>query len=459
MAGLRFRRLFCYGLPLVWKERLDRMSVRVRFAPSPTGHVHIGNIRAAIFNWLFARHHSGRFLLRIEDTDRERSTPEAVQAILDAMAWLGIQYDEPPLYQSTQLARHREAAEALLRSGHAYKEDKGGTGQGECVVFRMPGTDMGFHDEIKGDLSKKAADMKDFVIVRSDGSPVFHLANVVDDITQGITHIIRGDDHVENTFRHVALYQALGAPVPRYAHLPMIVNAQGKPYSKRDGAAYVGQFREMGYSAEALFNYLTLLGWSPGDDREKMTRDEIIAAFTLERVKSAPAQMDLRKLTHMNGLYLAALPLAEFADGARRHLERLDWGRNLDETLFLNVCRLLQSRTPLFSQSETWKYFFVEPPDYDEKAVQKNLRKEGARAALEAVRRHLSPERFSDTEIHAAIRKAEAEMAVGEGKLNQFLRVAVTGSSIGAGIYETMAIVGPARTLARMDHAIRSLTL
>ena len=302
------------------------MSVRVRFAPSPTGNVHIGNIRAAIFNWLFARHHeNGRFLLRIEDTDRERSTPEAVKAILNAMEWLGINYDEEPLYQSTQHVRHLEAAQQLLANGQAYKEDKGGTGQGECILFRMPGTDMAFHDEIKGDLRKEAKDMKDFVIVRSDGSPVFHLANVVDDITQNITHIIRGDDHVENTFRHVALYRALGAPVPRYAHLPMIVNAQGKPYSKRDGAAYVGQFREMGYSADALFNYLTLLGWSPGEDREKMSRAEIIAAFTLDRVKSAPAQMDLRKLTHMNGLYLAELPLDQFMTGVREFLARLDW--------------------------------------------------------------------------------------------------------------------------------------
>lgn len=434
------------------------MTVRVRFAPSPTGHVHIGNIRAAIFNWLFARHNNGQFLLRIEDTDRERSTPEAVQAILDAMAWLGITFDEPALYQSTQHGRHREAAEQLLRSGHAYKEDKGGTGQGDCIVFRMPGTDMGFHDEIKGDLLKKAADMKDFVIVRSDGSPVFHLANVVDDITQGITHIIRGDDHVENTFRHVALYNALGAPVPRYAHLPMIVNAQGKPYSKRDGAAYVGQFREMGYSPAALFNYLTLLGWSPGEDREKMTLDEIIAAFTLDRVKSAPAQMDLRKLTHMNGLYLAELPLDTFAEGVRQHLTRFDWGQSLDNAYFLQVCRLLQSRTPLYTHSEAWKYFFVDSIDYDEKAVQKNLKKEGARAVLQTVRTLLSPSTFTETAIHAAVRKAETDLGVGEGKLNQYLRVAVTGTTIGAGIFETMAILGATRTLARLDHAINHLT-
>ncbi len=433
------------------------MSVRVRFAPSPTGQVHIGNIRAAIFNWLFARHNGGKFLLRIEDTDRERSTPEAVQTILGAMDWLGITFDEAPLYQSTQHGRHREAAEQLLKAGHAYKEDKGGTGQGECIIFKMPGTDMGFHDEIKGDLQKKAEDMKDFVIVRSDGFPVFHLANVVDDITQGITHIIRGDDHVENTFRHVALYQALGAPVPRYAHLPMIVNAQGKPYSKRDGAAYVGQFRDMGFSPDALFNYLTLLGWSPGEDREKMTRDEIIAAFTLDRVKSGPAQMDIRKLTHMNGLYLAELPVEAFAEGARRHLMTLPWGQALDETLFIKVCRLLQSRTPLYTQSESWKYFFVDPIEYDEKAVQKTLKKEGVKAALVAVRDNLTGSDFSEAAIQQAIRKAEATLAIGEGKLNQPLRIAITGVTTGAGIYETMAVLGRDRSMARLEHTINTL--
>ena len=430
------------------------MSVRVRFAPSPTGQVHIGNIRAAIFNWLFARHNGGQFLLRIEDTDRERSTPEAVQTILGAMEWLGLNFDETPLYQSTQHGRHREAAEKLLAAGRAYKEDKGGTGQGECIIFRMPGTDMGFHDEIKGDLLKKAEDMKDFVIVRSDGSPVFHLANVVDDITQGITHIIRGDDHVENTFRHVALYQALGAPVPRYAHLPMIVNAQGKPYSKRDGAAYVGQFRDMGYSADALFNYLTLLGWSPGEDREKMTRDEIIAAFTLDRVKSSPAQMDIRKLTHMNGLYLADLPLEIFATGVRRHLIKLDWGQALDEPLFLKVCRLMQSRTPLFVQSESWKYFFVDPLEYDEKAVHKTLRKEGVKAALETIRDHLAGCDFSEVGIQQAIRSSEAALGSGEGKLNQTIRIAVTGVTTGAGIYETLCVLGRERSLARFNHTL-----
>jgi glutamyl-tRNA synthetase len=257
------------------------VKVRTRFAPSPTGNVHIGNMRAAIYNWLFARHHGGEFLLRVEDTDRERSTPEAIQTLLDAMDWLKLDVDGEPLYQSTRMDAHLEAAELLLSKGLAYKEDKGGLGQGECVIFKMPGTDTSFEDGIKGTLSKAAENMQDFVIVRSNGTPVFHLANVLDDIEQGITHVIRGDDHIENTYRHIALYKALGASVPKFAHLPMIINAQGKPYSKRDGDAFVGDFKEKGFLSETLFNYLALLGWSPNDEGEVMTRDEMIAAFEL----------------------------------------------------------------------------------------------------------------------------------------------------------------------------------
>jgi len=419
--------------------------------------VHIGNIRAAIFNWLFARHAGGKFLLRIEDTDRERSAPEAIRAVLDALAWLGLNYDEPPLYQSARTPAHLAAAEKLLSQGHAYREDKGGTGKGECIVFRMPGTDMAFHDEIKGDLRKAAADLKDFVIVRSDGTPVFHLANVVDDVAMGITHIIRGDDHVENTYRHVALYRALGADAPKYAHLPMIVNAQGKPYSKRDGAAYVGDFRARGFLADALFNYLTLLGWSPGDDREKMTRPEIVEAFTLDRVKSGPAQMDLKKLTHLNQLYLTEMPAHEFARHVRAALAQEPWAQGADEGFFLKVCALLQSRTKVIAQVAEWKYFFVDSPAYDEKAVAKQLRAPGAREALEAVRTRLAAGDCSVAGVERAVRATEAERGIPEGKLNQPVRVAVTGTTIGAGLYETVALLGRERALARLDYAVKSL--
>ena len=264
------------------------MSVRVRFAPSPTGNVHIGNIRAAVFNWLFARHEGGKFLLRVEDTDLERSTPEAIKTLLECMEWLKLDYDEPAVYQSANTVRHLAVASELEAKGFAYRDNKGG--EGECLVFRMPkeGT-LRFHDLVKGDLKKKAEDTQDFVIVRSDGTPVFHLANVVDDADMGITHVIRGDDHVENTFKHIEMFKAMDVVPPAYAHLPMIVNNQGKPYSKRDGAAFVGEFREQGFLPDALFNFLVLLGWAPGDDREIMTREELIEAFSLDHCKSSPA--------------------------------------------------------------------------------------------------------------------------------------------------------------------------
>jgi glutamyl-tRNA synthetase len=415
--------------------------------------VHIGNIRAAIFNWLFARHEGGRFLVRIEDTDLERSTPEAVRTVFEVLEWLGLASDEEPLYQSTRRAAHLAAAEALLAKGAAYKEDKGGTGKGECVVFRMPPEAMAFHDEVKGDLRKEAADMKDFVIVRSDGSPVFHLANVVDDIFMGTTHVIRGDDHVENTYRHVALYQALGAPVPRFAHLPMIVNAQGKPYSKRDGDAYVGDFRDKGFLPEALFNYLSLLGWSPGEDREKMSREEMIRLFTLDRVKSGPAQMDMKKLTHLNAQYVAEMPADVFARDAHRAVRALAWGAAVeDDAAFRAVCALMQTRTHVLSLTSEWAYFFGEAYEVDEKALRKALGKEGIPEAVAALRTRLEDGEpaWGAVEIESAIRAVEQEHGIPEGKLNAAVRALVTGLSHGAGLYETMAMLGRERVVKRL---------
>jgi glutamyl-tRNA synthetase len=433
------------------------MSVRVRFAPSPTGHVHIGNIRAAIFNWLFARHEGGKFLLRIEDTDRERSTPEAVQAVLDSMEWLGLDCDEEPMYQSTRREAHLAAAEMLLEKGLAYKEDKGNTGKGECVVFRMPGEDMSFHDEIKGDLHKNADYMQDLVIVRSNGSPVFHLANVVDDIEMGITHVIRGDDHIENTYRHVALFKALGAESPKYAHLPMITNQQGKPYSKRDGDAFVGEFRDNGYHAGALFNYLTLLGWSPGDDKEKMDRDEIVELFSFDRVKSSPAQMDIKKLTAMNGDYIAEMPLADFVVRVREYIAQYDWATDVESDYFLKVCELMQTRTKTFTGVSSWKYFFSDVLEYNEKAVRKILKKDGVKEALECLKNGLDAIDFSLEGIEKALREVETEVDMQENKLNQPVRVALTGGSIGAGVYETIELLGKEKVVKRISGTLEKL--
>jgi glutamyl-tRNA synthetase len=430
------------------------MKVRTRFAPSPTGNVHIGNMRAAIYNWLFARHMGGEFLLRIEDTDIERSTPEAIQALLDAMDWLGLDVDGEHLYQTTRQQAHLDAAEMLLSKGLAYKEDKGGTGKGECVIFRMPGTDSSFVDGIKGRMTKKAENMQDFVIVRSNGTPVFHLANVLDDIEQGITHVIRGDDHVENTFRHIALYQALGAEVPNFAHLPMLVNAQGKPYSKRDGDAFVGDFREKGFLGDALFNYLTLLGWSPGDDREIMTREEMIEAFTLERCQSSAAQVDLKKLTWMNGEYMLKLSDEEFEGLAFQALETA--GIDAEPEYAVRVFKLVRERVKTIADiGPMVGYFFSDDFEYDEKAVRKKLLKDGVADTLGKVKALFEAlDVFTAASTDKALHDFVEESGLGFGAVMAPVRIAVSGVQSGPDLAPLMAVLGRNRVIARLDRAL-----
>ncbi len=519
------------------------MAIRVRFAPSPTGQVHIGNIRAAIFNWLYARHEKGTFLLRVEDTDLERSTPQAIQALLDVMQWLGLNYDEEIFYQTTQSPKHCAAAQQMLANGYAYEDKKGG--ETPAVLFQFPYDTTGvqgvedageqrvkLHEEVPLTISRKGVDfatispkgkaapagatlagfkglvvfdgegkelfrleehlaeiqngqvfsfpeareitylrrtisytdlvkgrmtkpldaLKDFVIIRSDGSPVFHLANVMDDITQGVTHIIRGDDHVENTFKHLFLFHALGAPAPQYAHLPMIINAQGKPYSKRDGDAFVGDFREKGFLADSLFNYLSLLGWSPKDGREKMSRQELIDAFTLDGCLRAPSQMDINKLSAMNGQYIAELPFEEFLGLAKAEAAKAPWGASAVESpLFGQVAQFLQSRVKRLVDVDQWGYFFTELPVWDEKVCEKLLKNPDAVAALDELKDALAalPE-FTSAAIEPVVEAAAEKHGIAHGKLNQPLRAAVTGTNIGAGIFETMELIGKERCVKRL---------
>ena len=463
------------------------MSVRVRFAPSPTGNVHIGNIRAAIFNWLYARHEGGKFLLRVEDTDRERSTPEAIQTLLQVMEWLGLNYDEAPVYQAAQRERHLAAAGQLVKSGHAFRENK--DGKGECIVFRMPREGrVEYTDLVKGTIRKKAEDTQDFVIVRSDGNPVFHLANVIDDIDMRITHIIRGDDHVENTFKHIQLFRALGAEPPRYAHLPMIVNAMGKPYSKRDGAAFVGEFREQGYLPEALFNFLALLGWSPGDNREVMSRAELVASFTLDRCVSSAARFDLKKLTWMNGEYIRRLPPADFgAEFARRYRDAsilqggdsgargrapsssgmgaaaVDGGRAApraaDPDYLAQVIALMQPRTKMFSEIPgNCAYFFTDEYPFDAKSVEKRLKPAGVPELLDAVaQRFVSLPAFDHAATEAVLRTMGDERGAGLGGMVHPVRVAVSGLSDGPGLFEMLDLLGRERVCARLRRAAARL--
>lgn len=427
--------------------------VRVRFAPSPTGKVHIGNIRAAIFNWLYARHVGGKFLLRVEDTDLERSTPEAIQTLLECMEWLGLDYDEPVVYQTHNVQKHLEAAEKLLAEGYAYKETEGP--KAGCIVFRMPKEGrLEFEDLVKGRMKKKAEDTQDFVIVRSDGSPVFHLANVVDDMLQNITLVIRGDDHVENTFKHIELFKALGYTPPQYAHLPMIVNNMGKPYSKRDGAAFVGEFREQGYLPETLFNFLLLLGWAPGDDREVMTREEMIEAFSLERCKSSPSRFDMKKLRWMNGEYIAKQPKEQFKAELVARLKAAGLPEQPLNGDLDAVIVPVQPRTKVYTElPANCIYFFTEEYPFDEAAVAKRLKQPGVRELLEEMAtRFEALEEFTEESTEAIVRQKSEELG-GMGPVVHPIRVAVSGITEGPGLFELLVLVGKERVVARLRKA------
>ena len=429
--------------------------IRVRFAPSPTGKVHIGNIRAAIYNWLYARHTGGKFLLRIEDTDLERSTPEAIQALLACMEWLGLDYDEPAVYQTKNLARHLACVQQLLASGRAYECERtsrdGKTGK--VIMFRMPKEGViAYDDLVKGHMEKKAEDVQDFAIVRSDGSPIFHLANVVDDIDQGITHVIRGDDHVENTFKHIELFKALGAQPPKYGHLAMIVNAQGTPYSKRDGAAFGGEFRENGYLPEALFNYLLLLGWNPGDDREVLTREEMIQLFDIEKVHVTAAKFDIKKLQWMNGEYIRRTPKETYRAELLKRVAAaglaVPEGFNLD--LLVDQ---LQIRTKFWSDIPgNCAYFFTDDYPFDEKAVEKRLKKEGVKdLLLDLANRFEALEPFTAAAGEAMVK--ELAQGQGMGPWVHPVRVAVSGRGEGIGLFETCELLGKEKTVARLRRA------
>ena len=426
--------------------------IRVRFAPSPTGKVHIGNIRAAIYNWLYARHVGGKFLLRVEDTDLERSTPEAIKVLFECMEWLGLDYDEEVFYQTKNVKRHLEVVDQLLKSGHAYKVEKtsrdGKTGV--VTMFRMPKEGVIEYDDIvKGHMAKKAEDIQDFAIVRSDGSPIFHIANVVDDIDQRVTHIIRGDDHVENTFKHICIFRALGAPVPKYSHLSMIVNQQGKPYSKRDGAAFVGEYRQEGYLPEALFNYLLLLGWNPGDDREVLSREEMIKLFELEKVHVTAAMFDPKKLAWMNGEYVKKIPQEKF----KALLKEKAKVEGKDEQWWDYLVQQVQPRTKFLNDLETsCTYLATDDYPFDEKAVAKRLAKEGVKATvLDLV------ERFSKIDDWQAPALEELVKGLSQGQgMGPWvhpIRVAVSGRGEGIGLFEMLQLLGKEKTLARLKAA------
>ena len=425
------------------------MKIITRFAPSPTGNVHIGNIRVAIYNWLFAKHNHGNFLLRIEDTDKDRSTDDAINNLFTTLQWLNLNYDEEPLYQSKQESKHLEVAEYLLSKGYAYKENK--DNKGECIIFKMPNDDISFNDGIKGRLKKPIGDIDDFVLVRSNGKPVFHLANVVDDIEQNITHIIRGDDHIENTYKHIALYQALNADIPSFSHLPMIVNSQGKPFSKRDGDAYVSDFKKRGYLPQAFVNYLVLLGWSPGNDQEIMSVDEMINMFTIERCQSSPAQFDDKKMKWMNGEYLSKISNESFNKEAFKIITSLH--SSASENLVKKVIALIRDRVKVFEDIEKLvNYFFVDNIEYDEKLIAKKIKKEGIKELFNYFTLEISKiDSIDKVSLKKIIDDYIKETGKSYGEVMIPLRIAVSGASGGPDLIGVLSTLGKPTIIERIN--------
>jgi glutamyl-tRNA synthetase len=419
------------------------MSVRVRFAPSPTGFLHIGGVRTALFNWLFARHHGGEFLVRIENTDRSREVEESVEQIQGSLSWLGLDWDGPVAFQLDRLERHREVARALVSEGKAY-EDEG------AVRLRAPdeGT-TAWDDAVKGPIEVENRTVEDFVLLRSDGTPTYNFAAPVDDADTGITHVIRGEDHVSNTPKQILLLEAMGASRPEYAHVPNVFGTDGRKLSKRHGAVSIEEFRREGYIAPALMNYLALLGWSYDDKTTLFTRDELVRYFTLERVGTSPATFDYGKLEWMNGMYLRALSAGEYAETLLGYLREqgLDW----DEDLVRRAAPLVQEKIATLGAFPDFAGFLFHRVEPDPAEL------DGARPVLAEARAQLvGVEPFTAERIEAELRALAERLGLKPRQAFQPIRVAVTGSKVSPGLFESIELLGREEAVARLDAAIRT---
>jgi glutamyl-tRNA synthetase len=411
--------------------------MRVRFAPSPTGVLHIGGARTALYNWLLARGSGGEFVLRIEDTDRERSTSENVDLILDALRWLELDWDEGPLSQLERRENHEAAVRQLLESGAAYEDDG-------AVRFRVPDEgEITFTDAVLGDISTPYSAIKDFVIRRSDGSPLYNLAVAVDDRDMGITHVVRGQDHVSNTPRQLMLLRALGAEPPVYAHIPLLHGPDGKKLSKRHGAASVQEVRQQGYLPEAVRNYIALLGWGYDESTTFMTTDELVERFALERVSKNPAVFDEQKLRWMNGRYMRELPVEEL----HRRLEEF-CGREIP----IEIVEISREKMQTLADFMPLAGALLDAPDgYDEKA----WAQWGDSPHLRSTRDALAGlERWDAGDVEVALRKIVDDEGLKPKEVFQPLRVALTGTTVSPGIFESVAALGREETLARLDKAL-----
>ena len=426
------------------------MTVRVRFAPSPTGYLHVGGARTALFNWLYARKSGGTFLLRIEDTDKARSTDEHTQVILDGLKWLGLDWDEQPVFQGARIKRHQEMADKLLKEGQAYTDD--GT-----IRLSVPPGEITWDDAVHGRISFQGEDIKDFVILRADRSPLYNFAVVVDDIDMQITHVVRGDDHISNTPKQIAVYRALGASLPVFGHVPMIHGMDGKKLSKREGAAAVGDYQGRGILPEAMRNFLALLGWSPGGDREIMSMDELRSLFSLEGILKKPAVFDMTKLEWMNGQYLSAKGADELYPIVKPHLDELGVEGKKDALLKAIDAVKARSRTTLDIARQVAVRLDAKYVTLDDKA-KKEIAKDpaGYRAALETSIAALQTVDWTPQALEQTLRTVAEQKGVAAGKIFQPIRIALTGGTVSEPVNELLHVVGKDATLKRLASAVQS---
>ncbi len=470
--------------------------VRVRFAPSPTGYLHVGGARTAFFNFLFARHHNGKFLLRIEDTDLERSDAEMTEAIFRSLRWLNLDWDEEPVSQSSCTDRHRDVCRKLVETGWAYRcfcspeelrekreksqketgeyrydrrclglsdddvQDRLNRGMSYAIRFHVPEGETTFDDAVRGTVTVQNKEMDDFILLRSDDTPVYQMAVVVDDHDMGITHVIRGDDHLSNTPKQILIYQAMNWEVPVFAHLPMILGPDKKRLSKRHGATSVEEYKKAGYLPQAMINFLALLGWSLGDDREIMSINEMIEHFSLDRVSKNPAVWDEAKLTWMNGQYIYGMSEDELVGPVIDHLKV---GGLIDESFMLSgrdyilgFIRLMKERVKTLGDFvEKGRYFFQDPDAYEENAVNKHWRKESVEERLKHLETELQTvDSWNAQGLEQVIRGLAEKLGVGAGKLIHPLRLALTGAGASPGIFELMEVLGRERVMRRLHKAI-----
>ena len=469
----------------------NNKETRVRFAPSPTGYLHIGGARTALFNYVFAKGRNGKFLLRIEDTDTERSKKEYTEQIIRSLEWLGIKHDEDIVFQSKRFGKYKEYADKLLKDRKAYRcfctkeeieekkknnpkwkydrkclnlsqekiEQNLKEGKPYTIRLKLPDTEIKFYDHVRGEMKFHSKDFEDFIIVRSNGVPIYQFTVVIDDYEMGITHVIRGDDHLSNTPKQILIYQALGFDIPEFAHIPLILGQDKKRLSKRHGATSVEEYRENGFLPEALVNFIALLGWSPGDDREMLSLEEIIKEFSLERINKSPAVFDYKKALWLNGKYISTKSndylFPYFKQSFEKHGIAIERNEKTEKIL-----ELLKTRVKTLNEFYDFGYYFFKDPEtYDEKGINKYFKKENSKEILnKLIEIFEKTEPFTEEKLEETLRSEAEKMELSAAKLIHPLRLAITGYTVSPGIFETAVLIGKENCIRRIKKALDFLS-